>query len=230
MAHFGQTIDPATISIQTELDSADTDSHGLARAPAVPVPAASSEHRPASGHDGPNGKSNGSPNGSTRKDPMARQQGALSTGVRVDAIRPPADSQAHDPALERAACPARLESVELSTTEHGLRCRVAISVAGQTFTGIGDGPGQPTDVTDLAARVTIDALRAARCPANSMQLEGTATTLVRGNAYVITAVAIWNGSDFDRVSGAQPVLGTAAEAAALSVIRSVTERMQSTND
>jgi hypothetical protein len=121
----------------------------------------------------------------------------------------------------------RLDSVEITNVERGLRCRVALSLSGETFTGVGDGPNRPADLTDLAARVTIDALRAARQPSQPMQLEGTATTVVGGQVHVVTAVSIWNGSDFDRVSGAQPVSGSPAEAAALSVIRSVAERLNS---
>lgn len=308
MAHFGQSIDPATITVQAQMAETETYGRDLQDQPVTAAP----NDRPLNGHAAANGSADHSPNGSDSHDPMTRPHDDVGNGQRADAIRfhadapaalhlqaPPAApaataqpvSQPSTPSFAPPAQPARtvsnghpqaqtaparvsstataqpaasaparvapaapaytapvstpaatvamtngnghhasprvrLESVEISNVERGLRCRVALSLAGETYTGVGDGPDRPADLTDLAARVTIDALRAARCPRQPMQLEGTATTVVAGQSHVVTAVAIWNGTDFDRVSGAQPVAGSPAEAAALSVIRSVAERMQ----
>ena len=306
MAHFGQPIDPATITVQSQMAETETHGRDLLDEPVSTSP----NGRTLNGHAASNGSADHSPNGSDLHDPMTRPHDDVGNGQRADAVRfhadapaapalqaPPAApaataqpaSHSRTPSVPTLAQPARvvsnghpqpqpvparlssnaqpaasapsrvalaapafaapvstpaatvamsngnghhassrvrLESIEISSVERGLRCRVALSHAGETYTGVGDGPDRPADLTDLAARVTIDALRAARCPRQPMQLEGTATTVVAGQSHVVTAVAVWNGTDFDRVSGAQPVTGSPAEAAVLSVIRSVTERMQ----
>ncbi|MGH7502861.1 MAG: hypothetical protein ACREL7_14135, partial [Longimicrobiales bacterium] len=207
MAHFGQLIDPASITIHD--DATDTDSHGRARAD---TPALSGLVTPDTRPDSrtePNGYANGSPNRSSYDDPMTRPHDVVSTPPRAEAVRLPAGSPASPTSTPGTATGprhgVRLESVDLTNTDRGLRCRVTVAFAGNVFTGIGDGPNQPADATDLAARVTIDALRAARCPDQPMQLVGTSTALVAGQVFVVTAVNVWNGFDFDRVSGAEPV-------------------------
>jgi hypothetical protein len=119
----------------------------------------------------------------------------------------------------------RLEATELLRLDRALRCRVVVALGNERFVGIADALEDRPSEIDLAARVTLDALRAARTPREPVHFEGAATATVAGRQLVVVALRIWSGTDFDAVAGAEPVSGSAAEAAARAVIRAVNARL-----
>ena len=162
-----------------------------------------------------NGHSGAGPNGYAASSNGAHAQHVYgSTGTNGSI----ASNGAHAP-------PVRLEATELHRLDRALRCRVVVALGNERFVGIADALEDRPSEIDLAARVTIDALRAARTPRDPVHFEGAAFATVAGRQHVVVALRVWSGADFDSVAGAEPVNGSAAEAAARAVIRTVNARL-----
>jgi hypothetical protein len=119
----------------------------------------------------------------------------------------------------------RLELAELVRSGSNWRCRVVVATGTERFVGVGDGEdGRIADI-ELAGRVAVDALRAARTPREPIQFEGAVLVDIAGRAHVAVSLSLWNGTDFDTIAGAAPVHGSPAESAAQAVIDSVAARL-----
>jgi len=118
----------------------------------------------------------------------------------------------------------RLEHVDLRPIGDHLRCRVIVAAGNERFIGVADEIDRHASDIEFVARVTVDALRAARTPLEPMQLEGAVLVDIAGRAHVVVSLSIWNGHDFDSIAGAEPIHGSTADAAALAVIASVNAR------
>jgi hypothetical protein len=119
----------------------------------------------------------------------------------------------------------RLELADLVRSGSNWRCRVVVATGTERFVGVGDGEdGRIADI-ELAGRVAVDALRAARTPREPIQFEGAVLVDIAGRAHVAVSLSVWNGTDFDTIAGAAPVHGSPAESAAQAVIDSVAARL-----
>lgn len=122
--------------------------------------------------------------------------------------------------LARAGRP-RLEHVDVRPIGGSLRCRVVVATGNERFVSVADALECTSSDIELAARVTVDALRAARTPPDPLQLEGVILIDLAGRAHVVVSLSVWNGRDFDGIAGAEPIHGSTAEAAARAVITCV---------
>jgi hypothetical protein len=92
----------------------------------------------------------------------------------------------------------RLDRIEVENRGATLRCRVVLSLGHHIYSAIAEIPAGPTAEAEIAARVTLDALRAGALVCT--RLDGIGFTTVAGATYVVAAV---------RESGASPRAGTA---------------------
>lgn len=246
MARFGLDLHPDAITIAA--DPADTEHEtGKPVAPAQnavgrlgpdrSLPGRRSDsapvrHDPASaGRNGaaPNGKAsltrlpNGpAPNGGNGhgRNGTAHVEPARN-GVTRDAGAPGPDAPARTGARTHAPARPRLELAELVRSGSNCRCRVVVAAGAERFVGVGDGEdGRIADI-ELAGRVAVDALRAARTPRDPIQFEGAVLVDIAGRAHVVVSLSVWTGADFDTIAGAAPVDGSPAESAARAVIDSI---------
>jgi hypothetical protein len=150
------------------------------------------------------------------------QQGDDGLGAAGEPTRTPSrGSTAPAVVFHAHAGRPRLEHVDLRTIGESLRCRVIIATGNEHFTGVAEEIDRSVSDIELVARVTVDALRAARTPREPVQLEGAVLVDIAGRAHVVVSLSIWNGHDFDGIAGAEPIHGSTADAAALAVIASV---------
>ncbi|MCI0434823.1 MAG: hypothetical protein L0271_14455 [Gemmatimonadetes bacterium] len=236
MARFGMVVDPAAIII----GAASVETSSMTADPtASPLEPPSSRSRTSQAHGAPRTNGNGhavpvageaaGPSGKADKGPADAMAFTTGTDSAVASQKPAGDS-----AVAGAASPSdfrtrgqaamrvpRIDTIELTPVPTGLRCRVVVGVGGDRFVGIGDAAVDPAAQAELAARVTVDALRAARVTSDPIQFEGATIVRVAGQPHAVTALSFWTGSDFERRSGAEPVTASMAEAAARSVIRTV---------
>jgi hypothetical protein len=110
-----------------------------------------------------------------------------------------------------------LESVELERQGGALHCRVALHCRGKAYSAVADMPDSPTAEAELAARVTLDALRAGGL--SVARLDGIATTVINDRPYVVAAVRDPAGGA-TRASTA-PVRQSIARAAADAVLSAI---------
>ena len=223
MARFGLVVDPSAIIIGTG-DADTSDRSDASTTVAVPAGSPATPHGPGrngatelsngNGHDD-HGASHGERNGN----------GVASSPLGRHDETPSRNGRRADPGLSVP----RIERVELSPVASGLRCRVTVSVGPDQFVGIGEAACEPMAEVELAARVTVDALRAARVPREPIQFEGATIARVAGHPHAVTALSFWAGTGFERRSGAEPVASSMAEAAARSVVRAVTAHMGEQN-
>ena len=96
-----------------------------------------------------------------------------------------------------------------------LRCRVSVGVGSRTFSAIAEVRDAPTAEAELAARVTLDALRAGGL--TTTRLEGVSLTTLADVVYVVAAVRS-AASAAPRASAA-PLVSNMASAAAAAVLR-----------
>lgn len=233
MARFGWDLDPSAISIApagadtsgAAADSATDPAMGPAKAQ-EPIPRAR-----ASTHSGPEPISNGKDALVGDRNGTAHVTGERTNGTNGVHPTTPADPAASVPttrrrivAVEGSARP-RLELVELQRAGGVVRCRVVIAIANERFTGVADVVETRVADIDVAARVTIDALRAARTPRQPIQFEGASLIDVAGRAHVVTSLSLWTGHDFEPIAGAEPIYASPVEAAAQAVISSITARL-----
>jgi len=219
MARFGLVVDPSAIIIAT--GDADTSEKPDAST-TVAVPAGSpSRHGPGQNGGITVSNGNGHDDHGASHDDRYGNGAASSPAVRHD------DASSRNG--RRADCVPRIERVELSPIASGLRCRVTVSVGPDQFVGIGEAACEPMTEVELAARVTVDALRAARIPREPIQFEGATIAKVAGHSHAVTVLSFWAGTGFERRSGAEPVASSMAEAAARSVVRTVAAHLGEQN-
>lgn len=229
MAHFGVNLDPDAISIAAA--PADT---GY-RTDESGVPARQASGRPGPGSDAPvhpekSPDSNGRAGAYTRS---GTSNGNGKTGshtngtATTDADRPVqpngAEAMPHTGPGDRSIGPIRprLELIELAKVGSNLRCRVVVTAGTERFVGVGDGEDARITDIELAGRVAVDALRAARTPRDPIQFDGAVLVDIAGQAHVATRLSLWTGADFKTIAGAAAVHGSPAESAARAVIDSV---------
>jgi hypothetical protein len=229
MAQYGVDLNPDTISI-TALP-ADTDH----RTGATDEPARKAESPQGSGPDVPerqeaSSSSNGRAGAYTRNG-TSHGNGTVSGGTGGTRAEPPADDAPEPQAAERTVAGAggrsaspnrpRLELTELTRVDNNLRCRVVVAAGTERFVGVGDGEHARITDVELAGRVAVDALRAARTPRDPIQFDGAVLVDIAGQAHVATSLSVWTGSDFKTISGAAPVRDSPAESAARAVVDSI---------
>lgn len=214
-ARFGVTLDPGAITVAAP--EAETDG-GRVRETDWPVSSVSDE-APGKRRLAAVPERNGNVGG------IARDGTAASGGVRVpkDArdVRMAAPEQGADAGFDVP----RLELAQIEPVERGLRCRIAIVVGAERFDGVAEAPTGFTAEAELAARVTLDAMRSARTPREPLQFRGVQLLDLAGQPHVVVSLAVWTGNDFEALAGAEPVRTTVAEAAARAILGSLTIRM-----
>lgn len=115
----------------------------------------------------------------------------------------------------------QLESAEVDTLERGVRCRITVAVGDERFHGVAEATAGFTAEAELAARVTLDALRSARIPPDPLQFQGVALLDLAGRPHVAVSLGFWNGTEFEPLAGAEPLRQSVADAAARAVIGSL---------
>ena len=242
MARFGVDLHPDAITIAAP--AADTVDHRNA-APQGPAPIAHDRHgsngsAPARERDQAPAKpvrpapdavhgagTNGGANAGTARNGANghASNGSAPVEPRNGVARGPAAGHEEAAALSNlranTSVRPRLELVELVRAGSSCRCRVIVAAGAERFVGVGDGEdGRMADI-ELAGRVAVDALRAARTPRDPIQFEGAVLVDIAGRAHVAVSLSVWTGSDFDTIAGAAPVHGSPAESAARAIIDSV---------
>jgi hypothetical protein len=109
----------------------------------------------------------------------------------------------------------RLEAIDVERQGATLRCRASVGVGSRTFSAIAEVRDAPTAEAELAARVTLDALRAGGL--TTARLEGVSLTTLADVVYVVAAVRS-AASAAPRASAA-PLVSNMASAAAVAVLR-----------
>jgi hypothetical protein len=115
----------------------------------------------------------------------------------------------------------RLETIEASRVDRGVRCRVILEIDGERHEAVAETADAPGGDREVAARATLDALRAARVPGASLQLVGATVVDIAGRPQVVACLQIWNGSEFEPFAGAAPLSGAIEEATALAILNAV---------
>ena len=209
-ARFGVSLDPGAITIAAPATETEK------QHPLVPDWPVSSV--PADGRDRDNRpdepKRNGNDSGSGRSalsSPTTEQVSSPSPGLAETGALVPGHWSPL-PALERAT---------VEPLERGLRCRITIGLGDERFHGVAEAPAGFTAEAELAARVTLDALRSARTPPEPLQFLGVSLIDLAGRPHVAVSLALWKGNEFEPLAGAEPVRSSIADAAARAVLGSV---------
>jgi hypothetical protein len=197
---------------------------GLAQAlPAPPAaarpPASGADHGNGNGKHASNGLANGSggarPNGNGAADGNGRPQDRVRiTPFEAPATLPEQVTEPHRTSSSDQHEP-RVDAIDVERQGATLRCRVSVRVAGRTFSAIAEMRDAPTAETELAARVTLDALRASGLTA--ARLDGVSLTTIGDMVYVVAAVR--SGASTGPRASAAPLLRNMADAAAAAVLR-----------
>jgi hypothetical protein len=232
-AGFGLRLEPTDVQVVLHVDAwrqraADAERRSaelMKSTPAAPTvtsaPIAAATHTYGNGsgkHTNGNGNGNGGPRlhgdritgGNGRLHPFPMQLTPIeSTPTQPRAVTAPARiaaPQQHEPSLE---------SIDVERHGAALRCRVSVRVAERTYSAIAEVRDAPTAEAELAARVTLDALRAGGL--STARLDGVTLTTIGEVVYVVAAVRT-AASAAPRASAA-PLLRNMANAAAVAVLR-----------
>jgi hypothetical protein len=122
------------------------------------------------------------------------------------------------------AVPGALRLEQLGMDRHGpmLRCRVVLGSGERTFSAIAEVPDAPSAEAELAARVTLDAVRASAVACAT--LEGVGLTQIAHETYVVIAIRA-AGRDAPRACAAR-LKDSVARAAAEAVLSTVASMNQ----
>jgi hypothetical protein len=174
----------------------------------------------SNGHSAGNGADKANGNGSAKANGNHRN-GSHANGVQpTDVVVHANGNGSHK--LELSALPS-LFAAEVHELPGGrVRCHVTLEVDGETHVGIGDVNDRPGARLELAARVTADALRAARKPGLPVQVDGVTVAEVAGRAHVLVALGLWTGDEFEPRTGVATVEASFEEAAARAVLSALT--------
>jgi hypothetical protein len=161
---------------------------------------------------------------------VAAPRGLSEPGSPGSAASPdPATAGSHPEATDtRPAAQAgvpRLEQAEMEPIDRGLRCRITIALGDERFQGVAESAAGFIAEAELAARVTLDALRSARTPPEPLQLQGASVIDIAGRPHVVVSLSVWNGNEFEPLAGAEPIRDSIAEAAARAVLGSMIAHM-----
>jgi hypothetical protein len=232
-AGFGLRLEPAQVTVFVENDAfvrSATDEQAAAPVPAVEQAAA--RRAPSTSRMGrPHGTANGNgasvvSNGNGKlahpQEPVAAEaashdrfaEPAVGRGGSRDAtIRDRTPSARPIPGdVDRRP---RLESVDVERHAMMLRCRVSVRLGDRVFVAVSEVRDAPSAEAELAARVTLEALRAGGL--TNDQLEGVALTSIAGNVFVVAAVR--SASRPAPRACAAPLVHTMAAAAAEAALR-----------
>lgn len=239
-ARFGLDLEPAMITITAPpADTSRTHGHaGATSAPASPRPVSADRAGPGPSTNGSGsvrpdavgprtyGSTNGT-NGAAANGGHARNGNASHDEPPRATPHTPGTSVASHALGERpGAFPrARFQSAEFQRTPDSHRCRVVIWNDNTRFIGIADAQGRTVADIELAARATLDALRAAAPTHGPVRFEGIGITDVAGQAHIVVSLSLWAGHDFETIAGADPIRASAAEAAARAVLGAVNARV-----
>jgi hypothetical protein len=111
----------------------------------------------------------------------------------------------------------QLERIELERAGAVLRCQVSLSCAGSRYSAIAEAPERAGADAELAASVTLDALRAGGF--TSARLEGLGRSVVGSERYVVAAVR--EPAAKSAVAGAAPLGNCPVRAAAEAVLNTL---------
>jgi hypothetical protein len=146
---------------------------------------------------------NGAANGNgTRSRAVPRSVAGPSAGVQVNDAHP-----AHDSGIQ-------LERLELERYGAMLRCRVILALEGHKYSAIAEAPDGPAAEAELAAKVTLDALRAGAL--TSARLDGIGFSKVGDTTYLLAAVR--ESSAGRSRASASPLIDSMARSAAEAVL------------
>jgi hypothetical protein len=143
-------------------------------------------------------------------------------GARARAAWPPAlSNRAQTPALSSGEL--HLDRIELERHGAALRCRVVLVLDDHIYSAIADVPDSATAEAEVAARVTLDALRAGAL--TCARLDGVGFTSIADTTFVVAAIRD-AGSTTPRASAAplNESMARAATAAVLNAVGPITTR------
>jgi hypothetical protein len=113
------------------------------------------------------------------------------------------------------SAPVELESITVERHARAIRCRVTVRIGGGAYSAAAETHDSPSAEADLAARVTLDALRAGGL--TSTRLDGVSLTTIADTVYVVAAVR--SASSTTPHASAAPLDRNLAAAAAAAVLR-----------
>jgi hypothetical protein len=142
---------------------------------------------------------NGAANG---HGPQSRSGAGPASGAHVKDTHPTDDSG------------IKLERLELERHGAMLRCRIILALDGHTYSAIAEAPDGPAAEAELAAKVTLDALRAGALTA--ARLDGIGFSKVGDTTYLLAAVRE-SSAGHSRAS-ASPLIDSMARSAAEAVL------------
>ncbi|HSJ24301.1 MAG TPA: hypothetical protein VK929_06530 [Longimicrobiales bacterium] len=125
-------------------------------------------------------------------------------------IRPGHGSQGHVSAI-------RLDQLEFENRGATLRCRVVLSAGEHVYSAIAETPGGGAAEADLAAGVTLDALRAGSL--TTARMEGVGFTAINGRTYIVAALREPGAAEVR--AGSAPVQDSVGRAAAVAMLAAV---------
>jgi hypothetical protein len=178
---------------------------------------------PAKGTSSPNPVGNGSSRaaGAPGHGGAASKPAALGAGGNGGASSKPAApaaASAHAPPAHGSdTSTLRLERLAMDRQGVMLRCRVVLALDEHRYSAIAEAPAGGAAEVELAARVTLDALRAGAL--TCAHLEGVGFSKISELTYVVAAIR-GSGSDTPRAAAA-PLIESAARAAAEAVLNVV---------
>jgi hypothetical protein len=212
------SVQPATAAPAVSVDSP------AAAAPAI----AASSPEPASvpyhgivrnGHGVPqsppksaNGNGNGNGNGGGLRASGAGYVAGVERGVaKVTHVQEPVRAPGPD------AGSMTLERLDVERNGATLRCHIVLALGARRYSAIAEVPDGPAVEADLAATVTLDALRAGAL--TCARLEGVGFTTIGETTYIVAAIRA--ASSGAKRASAAPLIGSMARSAALAVLGAV---------
>jgi hypothetical protein len=110
-----------------------------------------------------------------------------------------------------------IERMDVERQGGTLRCHVVLAMGGRRYSAIAEVPDAPTVEAELAARVTLDALRAGAL--TDARLEGIGFTTINDVTYLVAAIRESGGGG--RRASAAPMVGSMARTAATATLAAV---------
>jgi hypothetical protein len=131
----------------------------------------------------------------------------------------PSTLHAEEPvcATAPAAESIMLERLDVERHSGALRCHVVLSLGAHRYSAIAEVPDGPAVEAELAATVTLDALRAGAL--TCARLEGVGFTSIGDTTYLVAAIRETTGTA--KRASAAPLVGSMARSAALAVLSAV---------
>jgi hypothetical protein len=110
-----------------------------------------------------------------------------------------------------------LERLDVERNGATLRCHIVLALGARRYSAIAEVPDGPAVEADLAATVTLDALRAGAL--TSARLEGVGFTTIGETTYIVAGIRA--ASSGAKRASAAPLIGSMARSAALAVLGAV---------